>query len=89
MTIGHNTDLKECQYTQPGTVFCDPTKHNCAKCGWNPDVAKARHKTMGIYPSVAELPTFGSYYGQILYVSEDKKIYPYVWEGNRWKLKKE
>lgn len=89
MHIGHNPDLKECQHAPSGTVFCDPTKHSCANCGWNPEVAKARLRARGIYPSVEELPTFGSYYGQILYVSEDKKIYPYTWEGNRWERKKD
>ena len=29
----------ECTY-QPETIMCD--KRNCSKCGWNPEVAKAR-----------------------------------------------
>lgn len=65
---------------------CKLKDKKCDTCGWNPDVAQARHKAMGIYPSVAELPTFGSYYGQLLYVYEGKQVYPYVWKGNRWKV---
>ena len=84
MNRGRNPELQECYNTARDTVHCDPDKDDCSTCGWNPEVAKARHKAMGIYPSVAELPTFGSFYGQILYVKQDQQIYPYTWKGNRW-----
>ena len=87
MQIRHNPDLKECRFTQRDSVHCYPNKHDCATCGWNPDVAKARHKAMGIYPSVAELPTFGSFYGQILYVYDGRVLSPFAWRGNRWEPK--
>lgn len=67
-------------------VLCKTKEKKCDTCGWNPDVSKERFKARGIYPSVAELPTFGAYYGQILYVYESRQIYPYTWKGDCWKI---
>lgn len=67
-------------------VSCTPDLEKCRKCGWCPEVAKARHKTMNIYPSCYDLPMFGSYIGEILYVYESSQIYAYSWNGNRWAI---
>ena len=70
-------------------VICAPDREKCKQCGWCPEVAKARHKAMGIYPSCYDLPTFGSYVGQILYVYESSQIYAYSWNGHSWIICKE
>ena len=70
-------------------VICVPDREKCKQCGWCPEVAKARHKTMSIYPSCYDLPTFGSYVGQILYVYESSQIYVYSWNGHSWIICKE
>ena len=39
LRVGNNPVPGECIY-QPETIICD--KRICSKCGWNPEVAKAR-----------------------------------------------
>lgn len=68
-------------------VTCKLTDKKCGTCGWNPAVAIARHKAMGIYQSVADLPTDCNHVGKVLYVYESKKIYAYRWDGYGWALK--
>lgn len=78
-------EIPSCVYNN--YVTCTLTEKKCKQCGWYPEVAKARHKTMGIYPSCYDLPTFGSYVDQILYVYENSQFYAYAWNGHGWTIR--
>ena len=79
--------LPSCRYNE--FVSCAPNHRHCKRCGWNPTVALDRHKAMGIYPAVQDLPVLGNNIGRVLYVYANGKVTPYCWNGHRWAIKKD